>query len=182
MSQDLNQFYPLNEFYERAGLLLPFVETIDGSTMPEPYRSLLVHQRDLTPTLVEAYQGNVGLRLINKELHGDVYCRQIVLQLESGVPVVFGAIKIFLDHFPEPARSLVLAEQRPLGAILQTEAIPHASRPEAYFRVTSDSWINDALRLTGANVLYGRRNVLWNASDKPLAQVLEILPPWSLAE
>jgi chorismate-pyruvate lyase len=179
MSQDLNLFYPLNEFYERAGLPLPAVESVEGSLVPEPYHSLLVHERDMTPTLGDAYQGDMRLRLIRKEVHDGVYSRQIVLQLESGVPVVFGAIKIYLDHFPAAARSLVLAEQRPLGAILQSESISHASRPEAYFRVNSDPWINDALRLTGAHMLYGRRNALWNSSERPLAHVVEILPPWS---
>ena len=33
------------------------------------------------------------------------------------------------------------------------------------------------LGLTGAQVLYGRRNTLFDADDRPLAEIVEILPP-----
>jgi len=180
MSDDLNLLYPLNEFYEQAGLPLPRVQKIEGADVPEPYCGLLFHQRDMTPTLAAAWQANIQLRLVRKELRGDVYSREIVLEVEGGgQPVVFGAIRIYLDHFPTQARRLVLEGKRPLGTILQTEAIVHSSRPEAYIQVVSDVVINEALRLDGERVLYGRRNVIWNASRHPLAQVVEILPPWS---
>ena len=37
--------------------------------------------------------------------------------------------------------------------------------------------INEALRLSGANVLYGRRNTLYDPEGRPLAEIVEILPP-----
>lgn len=116
--------------------------------------------------------------MLRRTLREDVYARQIVLELEgSGEPVVYGAIKIYLDLFPPAARSLVLEGRRPLGAILETEEIEHYSRPEAYLEIASDATINAALGLSGAHRLYGRRNVLWNAQQKALARVVEILPP-----
>ena len=177
MNQDPHLLYPLNEFYEQAGLSLPDVKGIEGHAVPEPYQSLLVHDRDMTPTLTEAHQGNLLLRVLRLELRDGVCSRQIALEVD-GRAVAFGAIKIYLDHFPPQARDLVLDGKRPLGAILQGEAIEHRSRPEAYFQVTSDAVINEALRLPAQSVLYGRRNVLWNASQYPLAKVIEILPPW----
>lgn len=179
MNQDLPLLYPLSDFYEQSGMPLPRVEHIDGEAMPQPYRALLVHDRDMTPTIMSAHGQNLRLRLIRRERHGDVYARQIALELEdSGTPVLFGAIKIYLDHFAPHARDLVLEGRRPFGSILQDEAIEHSSRPEAYFQIVSDAVVNEALRLSGENTLYGRRNVLWNASRHPLAQVVEILPAW----
>jgi 3-hydroxyacyl-CoA dehydrogenase len=61
--------------------------------------------------------------------------------------------------------------------ILRTQGMAHESRPDAYIQVTADALINSALDLTGAAVLYGRRNVLLDASKNTLARVLEILPP-----
>jgi chorismate-pyruvate lyase len=177
MNQDPHLLYPLDEFYEQAGLSLPKVESIEGHAVPEPYRSLLVHERDMTPTLIDAYQSNLRLRVLRREWRDDVYSRQIALEVDD-LAVAFGAIKIYLDHFPPQARDLVLEGKRPLGAILQSEVIEHRSRPEAYFQVTSDAVINEALRLPAETVLYGRRNVLWNRSKHPLAKVIEILPPW----
>jgi hypothetical protein len=100
------------------------------------------------------------------------------LQLEeSEQPVEFGAIRIHLGLFSAAARGQILQEQWPLGHILRDYAIPHASRPSAFLRVASDPLINGVLNLTGAHVLYGRRNTLFDKADRPLAEIVEILPP-----
>ena len=67
--------------------------------------------------------------------------------------------------------------KQPLGAILRSEGIAHASHPSGYFQVTADSLINSALQLIGSHLLYGRRNVLLDSAQRTLAQVVEILPP-----
>ncbi len=175
---ELNLFYPLNEFYEEAGIPLPDVSRVEDASVPAPYRSLLVHQRDMTPTVAVAYRRSVQLRVLKHTLRDNVFSRQIVLVLEGDEkPVVFGAIKIYLERFPPEAQRLVQAMKQPLGTILQTQGIVHASRPEAYIQVMADEVINGALRLTGRHRLFGRRNVLWSAAQEPLAQVVEILPP-----
>ena len=48
--------YPLDEFYARTGLILPKIERLRGEQVPEPYRKLLVHEHDMTPTL-ESFHG-----------------------------------------------------------------------------------------------------------------------------
>ena len=177
-SPELDLFFPMNEFYDQAGLPLPTVVQVADSDVPEPYKSLLVHTLDMTPTLAGAYQRSIQLRVLKHALRGGVFSRQIILVPEgSQKPVLFGAIKIYLERFPDEARRLVLEMKQPLGAILHNQGIVHASRPEAFIQVTADATINSALGLTGSHRLYGRRNALWNASQKPLAQVVEILPP-----
>jgi hypothetical protein len=42
---------PLTFFYLRAGTPELKYESVVGEEMPEPYRSLLVHDDDMTPTL-----------------------------------------------------------------------------------------------------------------------------------
>ena len=77
--------------------------------MPEPYRRLLVHDRDMTPTMEAAYDRKMNLRVLKYALDQEVFSRQILLIPEgSETPVVFGAIKIYLDEFPAAARDLVL--------------------------------------------------------------------------
>ena len=178
MLAPLNLFYPLNEFYEQSGLPLPLVVRVEARDVPEPYRSLLVHHRDMTPTVEDACHSKVELRVLKFALDGDVVSRQIALVPESAArAVVFGAIKIYLKHFPPEARRLVLEKKQPLGTILRTQGMAHESRPDAYIQVMADALINSALDLTGAAVLYGRRNALLDASKNTLARVLEILPP-----
>ena len=173
----MDLLYPLSEFYSEAGSPLPAVSPIDGPAMPEPYRSLLVHERDMTPTLEEVYGGPIGLWVLKHSLYRNVFSRQIVLTTPGGLIVEFGAIKIFLDHFPASAAARVAAMKEPLGTILRAEALVHASRPDGYFAVQSDAVIGAALGLSAPGMLYGRRNALLDSAGRTLARVIEILPP-----
>ncbi len=180
MEPDSNFIYPLNEFYDHSGLPAPVVLRVGAPEMPEPYRSLLVHDRDMTPTLEGAYRRSIQLRVLNHSLTGDVFSRQVVLILEGdGKPAAFGAIKIHLKHFPAEARRSVLERKQPLGTILRTQGIAHASHPDAYLQITADAIIESALGLSGPRLLYGRRNTIVDSAEHTLAQVVEILPPWN---
>ena len=44
-------------------------------------------------------------------------------------------------------------------------------------RVESDDFINRALQITGKHTLYGRRNTHFDTQERPLAEIVEILPP-----
>ena len=170
--------YPLDEFYARNGTTLPPLDQIDGQAVPEPYRTLLVHDRDMTSTLESFHGAGVHLSLLGRERKGNDYFREVLLLLEGCErPVEFGAIQIHLDRFPEQARRDILEERYPLGHVLKDHAIPYISRPKAFLRIASDKIINAVLQLQGAHVLYGRRNTLSNPAGEPLAQIVEILPP-----
>ncbi len=171
--------HPLDDFYALAGQTLPPLQQIDGEEVPQPYKQLLVHQDDMTPTLEKFHKRNIHLRVIGRRHVGDAYYREVTLLLdETNEPVEFGAIKINLDRFSPEAREHILAESRPLGTILGQDGIQHSSRPKAFIRVASDKVINEALGLHGAHILYGRRNTLFDPEGQPLAEIVEILPPW----
>jgi len=175
---EVTLLYPLDEFYAAAGLPPPGVAEIPGDAVPEPYRGLLVHSRDMTPTL-EAHHGDtIHLRLIERRERPEALLRQVVLVLDGDErPVEYGAIAIHLGPFPPAARELVLGCRCPLGTILARHAIPHRSAPRAYFRVTADAPIAAALGVEPGTALYGRRNVLSTPEGAVLADVVEILPP-----
>lgn len=169
--------HPLDEFYAEAGLPLPPLNQIDGEAVPEPYRTLLVHQNDMTPTL-EAFHGSaVHLDVLGRRRKGDAYFREVILRLDGGnQPVEFGAIRINLGLFSPTAREQILKEHLPLGRILHEYKITHTSRPSAYLRLATDKLISRVLELNGAQVLYGRRNTLYDPNQQPLAEIVEILP------
>ena len=178
VNPNTSPIHPLDEFYRRSHLPLPPWEEIEGELMPEPYKSLLVHQKDMTPTLEDFHGGALRLRLLGRRRQGADYFREVVLQMErSKQPVEFGAIKIHLDAFTPEARKQILEEEWPLGHILREYAIPHTSRPRAFLRIASDPLINDLFGFSGAHLLFGRRNTLWNPAEEPLAEIVEILPP-----
>ncbi len=167
---------PLQAFYQRAGRALPDIELLDGEAMPEPHKSLLVHARDMTSTLEKFHGARCHLRTLQC-LEDETYTRLVVLELDgSAKNVEFGAITIHLQSFSEHARELILERVRPLGTILSDEKIAFVSCPQAYFRVTADEMICDALNVSGAPLLYGRSNVLSNENGQALAEIVEILP------
>lgn len=169
--------YPLDEFYALSKRELPVIEQIDGAEMPEPYRSLLVHNTDMTPTLEKFHDDRIYLNVISRQTRSDFYFREVILLTQrTRRPVEFGAIKINLALVSPAARRLILEEQEPLGTILNDFKIPHASRPKAYLRIEADEFIRGALQISGKPTLYGRRNTLFDPQHRALAEIVEILP------
>jgi chorismate-pyruvate lyase len=194
--------YPLQEFYARRAGAAPIVRTdsasfdlltksyarrgqaaliwapVEAAAVPEPYRSLLVHGADMTSTLESFYKDRLRVEMLGRHSRGQEYCRQVVLRLDqSGRPVEFGATKMWLDLFPAEARQEILRERQPLGRILTESGLEFSSQPRAYLRLAADDFINCALGLSGPQFLYGRRNTLVDAWERPLAEIVEILPP-----
>ena len=169
---------PLEQIYLRSGQPLPHLQTIGCLRVPQPFRDLLVHERDMTPTL-EAFHGQkIFLHVLDRHQQESRLLRLVVLKLESDeTPVEFGAIRINLTLFETQALQLVLEGHLPLGTILREQNIPHTSGHQEFFSVLSDAVVNRALQLTGTRQLYGRRNVIRNSQEKPLAEMTEILPP-----
>lgn len=173
-----NAVFPLNEFYARAGLELPRFELLAGPDVPEPWRRLLVHDDDMTPTLEAYHAGDIHIEVLGRERQGDAYFREVILRMDRDDRAVeFGANKISLERLPPVVRRLVLQEQLPFGHILKAHEVPHAGHPTAFFRVESDTLMNRAFGLSGKHVLYGRRNTLRDLEGQPLSEVVEILPP-----
>jgi hypothetical protein len=174
----------LEQFYSQSGHPLPRIQQLNDTQIPQPYKSLLVHSSDMTPTLEKFYSQALGITVLNRDLQPDFYLREVLLNLagdnaatNGARPVEYGVIRICLNRIPPAARRRVLEQQRPLGNILQGEAIPHISWPQAFFRVESDSRLTSLLRFQPPRDLYGRRNVLLDGSRHLLAEVIEILAP-----
>jgi len=174
---DSEYLKPLAEVYAEAGLALPRIERIDRSRMPEPYRTMLVHDNDMTPTLEQHYARTIHLHVIRSERRGNDYHREVVLRLDgTDKPVEFGANHVDLERYPEEARDLILQEYVPLGSILAQFSIVHTCHPAAYLRITADPLISRELQVAEGTTLYGRRNTLMNPQGQALSDIVEILP------
>ena len=170
--------HPLDDFYARAGLRLPLIERIEGDQVPEPYHGLLVHERDMTPTLEAFHGADIHLLILNRVQRDGFYFREVVLQLNgSDRPVEFGANKVNLNLFPSRARQIILEERVPLGRILKDFQIAHTTRPKAFFRLEADEFIMRSLNLPRPVRLYGRRANILDLEKRPLSEIVEILPP-----
>ena len=170
--------YPLDEFYARSGLSLPKIERRTAEEVPEPYRGMLVHQNDMTPTLEKFHGGRIHLQILNRETRGESYFREVVLRLDGSEKAVeFGANRISLLLFPPKARQLILEERFPLGRILEECEIEHSTRAKAFFSVLADELISGVLKLAPGTILYGRKATIVDPQQRPLSEIVEILPP-----
>ena len=157
---------------------MPRIERVAGEKMPEPHKTLLVHDNDMTSTLEKFHGGKIHLAVARRQQDGSFYFREVVLVLSgSEKPVEFGAIKINLALFEPEPRKLILEERLPLGRILHDYSVPYTSHPQAFLRIQSDDFINRELQLQESRWLYGRRNTLTNPKNESLAEIVEILPP-----
>lgn len=170
--------YPLDEFYRRAGLNLPLVECIPREGLPEPYQSLLAHEKDMTPTLEDFHGEAIHLEVLDSVCNQEEVLREVLLVLDaSKKPVAFGAIRIRLPLFDAAARTRILEGRLPLGTILKLHGVGHFSRPRAFLKVAPDRVIDEALGPDTFGKLYGRQNLLVTPSGETLAEIVEILPP-----
>src|SRR5438067_1536196 len=80
--------FPLDLAYTQAGIPQPKSHEISPKDIPFPYRSLLVHENDMTLTLERHFGGSVKLRTLSTVAKGDWYLRRVLLVQEySGRPV-----------------------------------------------------------------------------------------------
>ncbi|HAB18387.1 MAG TPA: hypothetical protein DCE44_18340 [Verrucomicrobiales bacterium] len=172
-----SRIHPLDEFCLRDGRPLPEFVEVQPAEIPEPARSLLVHERDMTRTLEQFHGCSIHLRVLSKYSDATTYCRESVLELDRGdQPVEFGAIKIYLERFAEPWRSQILEAHLPLGGILNASGLRYSSRPSAYLRFAPDAFIAAVFRWSERVWTYGRQNTLRDEKGRPLAEIIEILP------
>ncbi len=170
--------YPLSDFYTHAKLPMPRIETIPGDEVPEPYRSLLVHKNDMTPTLETFHNSRIHLEIVSKDRRGGFYFREVILRLDHDEkPVEFGANKLHIGIFSEDAQEQILLEQVPLGRILKECGVRHQTEAKFFLRVEPDEIICRALELETPVTLYGRKAVITDHKGLVLSEIVEILPP-----
>jgi chorismate-pyruvate lyase len=168
----------LDAFHRREQRPLPRIDLITGEAMPEPYRSLLVHDRDMTPTLEKHHGCDIHIEVWGRERTGSDYWREVVLRLDHNQqPVEFGANRINLDLFSRHERQLILDEYLPLGRILNQHKLPHSGGPTAFLRIEADDLMGRAFGIQAGAVLYGRRNTIVDPEGRSLSEIVEILPP-----
>ena len=157
--------------------VIPGIEFVEAAAIPEPYRSLLAHDKDMTGTLGAYWKLPIALQPLAVQRESNVLYRQVVLTAgPDRIPVEAGAIKIYLNRFPPDALPVITQSLQPLGAVLSEYNIPYVSAPQGFFRLPANERLREAFDDQREQALYGRRNRLTTPTGEPLAEVVEILP------
>ncbi|MEX2577883.1 MAG: hypothetical protein WD342_02405 [Verrucomicrobiales bacterium] len=177
LAEALHRLLPFHFFYEQAGESLPDFAFLEGDEVPYPYRSLLVHENDMTPTLAAFHHSKLYLEVHRCESNPDFVMRLVTLHAASSdIPVEFGAIAIQMGSMPEEVREKVVEGHRPLGGILGEYGVEHRGSPSSYFSVPADALIAKSLNQNVGETLYGRCNQLLDPDGMVFADIVEILP------
>jgi chorismate-pyruvate lyase len=169
--------YPLDFVYARSGVEMPHAEVIEAGSIPQPYRSLLVHKTDMTLTLERHFGGRVALRPLATFSSGLWYFRRVLLAQENtGRPVEMGTIRIKVGAFSDRIRGQILKNDVPLGRLLREGGVKFDSRPRAFLAVTPNPEMMGVFWMREPRTLFGRRTEIMQDGAK-IGDIVEVLPP-----
>ena len=152
--------WPLSCFYDELRLPLPEIRRAEFSEFPDPEKSLLVDEHDMTPTL----EAEEVTRLV------------ALLVAGQPEPVRLGAIHIFMTRLPPEAKECDPGLRDPFGRILQETGVTPSNRPVVYFDVMPDPLLMEALGMRERRVVHGWQGTIRNMSGEELAEVVALLP------
>jgi hypothetical protein len=157
----------------------PKHELLAPDAMPEPYRSLLVHEHHMTVTVEQHYDSLVDVVVLARRRDGDDYARKILLKLQSdGRIVQSGIARIHLSFCSAAVREAILAEKTPLGRILIENDVLRRIEPTAYFRVCPGPYLRGWFGRPDPFSTYGRLGII-HCDGRPAIELLEVLAPIS---
>lgn len=146
---------------------------IPSDEVPEPYHRLLVHPQHMTVTVEDYYGGPVAVRVLQRRRDRDTYARKIVLDMHGNL-VLFGIVRIHLNHCDEAVRQAILKEQTPLGRILIEHNVLRRIEPTAYLVFDRGLTFSQGMKLDDET--FGRLGIIY-CDHQPAIELLEILAP-----
>jgi chorismate-pyruvate lyase len=170
--------WPLNLFCTVHSRVMPQITPLFDQQMPEPYKELLVHERNMTPTLENFHESTIYIERLNEVSSDEQTTREVILRLETdNKPVEYGASRIFLESLPPKAIEQINEGKIPLGTLLRTCDCRHTVELSGFFRLEATTFFSNIFPGKTFSTLYGRRNTLVAPNGKPIAEVCEVLPP-----
>ena len=173
----LDELASLIDLFPDQEPLILRADHVPSALVPEPYKSMLVHEHHMTVTMEEYYQSPVDVRIIDQNLAGDVYSRKIVLTKTGSDQVVqFGIVRFNLSYVTDPVRNEILKGQTPLGRILVEHNVLRHIDLGAVLRITCGPALAEYMKIVPETVTYGRLATIF-CNRQPAVDLLEIPAP-----
>lgn len=153
------------------------MEHVPASTVPEPYKSLLVHEHHMTVTMENHHQTQVDVKVLDSRLDGEQYSRKILL-LKSGTDSVvqFGIVRFNFEYVTRGVKEEILAGEIPLGRVLITHNVLRHIDLGAIVRLTLGPAGADYFACKEKTVTFGRLATIF-CNNKPAVDLLEVSAP-----
>lgn len=156
---------------------LPRIEVVSAAAIPQPYRTLLVHNGHMTETLECHYGAEVDVHPYDVHQNGSMYGRKLDLTVRSTGDVVMTGVMLFNLSFVEPnVRDEILGARTPLGRILVRHNVLREVTTETYLKVAGNDPLVARFGLPAPKDAYGRLATIF-CNGRPAVDLLEIVRP-----
>jgi hypothetical protein len=175
----------LLELFPEDRPLFAGLEPAAPAAIPEPYRSLLVHDEHMTVTLEEFHATDLLLDVLAVRSSGSDYSRKLRLRAaRSGRVVLAGILRFDFRHAEPEVRRKILEARIPLGRILIEHDVHRRVQSIAFFKIGLEHGLGalfetaPARRGAGGGALstYGRLAMIF-CNGEPAVELLEIVAP-----
>jgi len=148
---------------------------VEGQSLPEPQKKLLVHQGHMTIALNEHHRSPVQLQVLDRRRWDEVYARRLVLTIPGKQsPVLFGIMRIDLTATPPEAREEILSESKPLGAILIDHGVLRRIESRHYLELRPGPLLAGKCGIAAGAPLYGRLATIY-CGGRAAVELLEVV-------
>lgn len=168
--QRLITLFPEEDLYQSA-------VHVPASTIPAPYKRMLVHDHHMTVTMEEYHGCPVTVEVLDNSQQGNVYTRKILLRRSTDkAPVQFGIVRFNFDYVTPEVRDEIIAGQIPLGRVLITHNVLRHIDLGAIIEFTAGAGLAKYLDMPVGDVTYGRMATIF-CNRRPAVDLLEISSP-----
>lgn len=173
----LDELQRMLDLFPSSPPLLASAEHVASATTPQPYRQMLVHEHHMTVTMEQYHGCPVDVVVLQRNLSGDVYSREIILTRSSDdVPVQFGIVRFNLEYVTRAVRDEIVSESTPLGRVLINHNVLRHIDLAAILRIQAGPRLAELLRIREGAATYGRLATIF-CNNRPAVDLLEISSP-----
>lgn len=165
-------------FPEQAGEdLVQSAEHVARDLVPEPYQQLLVHEHHMTVTMEHYHRCRVDVEVLAADFVDQLYCRKILLRLQSNRRVVqFGVVRFNFQYVDDSIRAQIESQHEPLGRVLiQHDVLRHIDLG-ALLRLETGPGLARYFNARVGTETFGRLATIF-CNGMPAVDLLEISAP-----
>lgn len=173
----IDELRKLTTVFPSEGGLFEQAEHVPSALVPEPYKTLLVHEHHMTVTMERFHGSSVGVTVLDRLLEGDVYSRKIILKRsDDGRVVQFGIVRFDLACVTPAVRDEIIHERTPLGRILINYNVLRHIDLGAILQIVPGPELRKLLDCKPGQLTYGRLATIF-CNRQPAVDLLEIPAP-----
>lgn len=172
-----DELHSLTDLFPGSEPLFQRAEHIPQAIVPEPYKTMLVHDHHMTVEMEKYHRTTVDVRVLDRKLNGDEYGRKILL-LKHGTETVvqFGLVRFHLQYVTPQVRREIIAEETPLGRILINHNVLRHVDLGAILEIDAGPGLASVLQMPVGGTTYGRLATIF-CDRRPAVDLLEISAP-----